>query len=308
MGEGAEVSSDELTAFPLGETEMWVQNAVLAEVRERLPFEVGETLRPGADTRRVIVVGGGTLLDGVKGWWADHRPDLELIAVPSIWGSGAEVSPIVVRTVDGRKSVRVGEEFVPTRVAYLPELSSLVPPDRAISACGDCWSHALEGFLSPLASVELRKEIARLIAEMLAVEPGNSPEWFRLSSRACRAQSQSSVGLVHGFAHVLEGPLSKARTDEYWGHAALCSLFLRPVLDFDCEEGQKALKLFEDYSIDLDRVLRVASELHDPSAYETVVPFLEEHWNAILRDQCSRTNVRLVRRSHIDFFRDWRKH
>ena len=133
---------------------------------------------------------------------------------------------------------------------------------------------------------------------------GRDPAWFRLSAEACSAQAQSGVGLVHGIAHTLEGPLRAEYPDD-WGHARLCSVFLWPVLDFDLDGEGKAGRLFSRHGVDADRILEVASELHDPDAYGTALPFLAEKWRRILRDQCTRTNVRLVRPGDLVFFEEW---
>ena len=207
MTEPVEMSLEQLCELPGESTELWVDPAVRQKVQETLPFRLGEATKILENSKRVVAVGGGTLLDTAKAWRADLSPATGLIAVPSIWGSGAEVSPVVVANADGKKAIRMDESFLPDYVAYWPELADDIPDHLARTACGDCWSHALEGFLSPLAGDDLRKSIAALMSRMLDAPLGKSPEWFRLSSEACAAQARSSVGLVHGIAHTLEGTL-----------------------------------------------------------------------------------------------------
>ena len=170
-------------------------------------------------------------------------------------------------------------------------------------ACGDCWSHALEGFLSPVADDALRAELATLIARLLECHSTNDPTWFELSAAACAGQARSSVGLVHGIAHTLEGPLSEMEDGVDWGHATLCSTFLHPVMQFNEEASAKPSKLLDRYGIDLSRVLKAIGELHDEETYREALPALAEHWRSVVRDPCTRTNCALVRPKSLEFFR-----
>jgi alcohol dehydrogenase class IV len=176
-----------------------------------------------------------------------------------------------------------------------PELAATIPAERARMACGDVWAHALEGFLSPLAKPELRRELAGLLQEMLRLPLGNDPAWFDVSAQACAAQARSSVGLVHGIAHTLEekGP---------WGHAQLCATYLLPVMRFNLEVSAKPQALLAEFAIDRDAVLRALSALHDPETYRRSLPVLSENWKSVLRDPSTRTNCALVRPQHLDFF------
>lgn len=305
MTRPTELSLDDLRGLPEASTELWVGASVRQIVEQTLPYRVGKPARPAEETTCLIAIGGGALLDTAKAWRADESPATRLVAVPSIWGSGAEASPIVVANVQGRKEIRMDDRFLPDEVVYWPELAAEIPDDRARAACGDSWSHALEGFLSPLADDALRKEIAELIGRMMRASLGNSPEWFRLSAEACAAQARSSVGLVHGIAHTLEGPLRAGFPDHGWGHAKLCSCFLGPVMAFNGQDDGKSNRLLAKHGIDVGDVSKVTQELHDAGAYWSALPLLIDNWGSILRDQCTRTNVRLVRPADIEYFERW---
>ena len=140
---------------------------------------------------------------------------------------------------------------------------------------------------------------------MLDAPLGKSPDWFRLSSEACAAQARSSVGLVHGIAHTLEGILCRDHPEGDWGHAKLCSTFLAPVMAFNGQDDGKSSRLMEEYGVDRGGVEEVVRMLHDADAYRAALPVLTENWRTVLRDQCSRTNVRLVRPADIGFFETW---
>ncbi len=305
MTEPVEMGLDDLCALSGDSTEVWATSSLRPKLREKLRYRVGKPGYPAPGTVRVVAVGGGKLLDAAKAWRADYSPATQLIAVPSIWGSGAEVSPVVVADIDGSKSIRIDDRFLPDHVVYWPELAKEIPDHLAVSACGDTWSHALEGFLSPLASETLRMDIAALISRMLDVPLGNDPAWFRLSSEACAAQARSSVGLVHGIAHTLECILIREQPESRWGHAKLCSTFLAPVMAFNGQGDGKSSRLLAEFGIEAERVMDVVGRLHDFDAYCAAMPLLAENWRTVLRDQCSRTNVRLVRPADIEFFEAW---
>jgi len=260
-----------------------------------------EALPKGLDT--LIAVGGGTRIDSAKRWRAEQSAMTQLIAVPTLWGSGADASPVVVTNGPAGKEIKCDPRYLPDVRCVWPELAAAVPSAMARQACGDAWSHALEGFLSPLADEPLRAELAALMREMQLLPLGFDPRWLDLSARACALQARSSVGLVHGIAHQLEMPLRDL--DGSWGHAALCSLFLVPVLAFDRAGSARADTLAQTYAVDLDAVLAHLQRLHDPERYHEALPCLERHWKQVLRDPCTRTNCVLVRPAALGHFQQW---
>lgn len=257
-----------------------------------------------AQARVLAVVGGGSMIDEAKLWRRDCRPGLKLAAVPTLWGSGAEASRVVALTRGVEKRIEVDEALLPDLRAVWPELAAELPSWRAREACGDAWSHAIEGFLSPLGSGELREEIAVTLSQMLALPLGNDPGWFEASADACAAQARAGVGLVHGIAHVLEGALAGSVESDArpFGHARLCSIFLAPVLALNRDVSAKFDESTAAHGVDGSALLRVADELFDEEAYDRALPVLEESWRRVLRDPCTRTNSSLVRPAHLDFF------
>lgn len=296
------ITLESLCHRPPGSAVVWCVPEVAGQVLAGLPFPVVAPLQAPGEARTLIVVGGGVLLDEAKVWRLENAPALELIAIPSLWGSGAEASPIAVLNREGKKVIRLDPNLLPDARVIWPELATSIPPARAKLACGDCWSHALEGFLSPLANDVLRDELAQLMNRMLAAPLSNDPVWFELSAQACAGQARSSVGLVHGIAHTLEGPLRDRCAGQGWGHARLCSLFLWPVMRFNAQASSKLKDLAAMHSVDLHRVMAVTQALFDETAYELTLPALRDNWLSVLRDPCTRTNVALVRPASIEFF------
>lgn len=297
-------SLEHLLAEDLPDPVVWSTPSVRTRSESTLPFPHRVPLAPlDANTRMLIVIGGGTLMDAAKVFRHERAPTVSLVAIPSIWGSGAESSPVAVETgEDGRKIIRMGAEYLPDVRVQWPELADSIPSRLARHACGDAWSHLLEGFLSPLASDELLVESAPALSAMLELSIGADPRWFEASAEACRLQSQSSVGLVHGIAHTLEGPLRAAQPDFGWGHAALCSTFLWPVLSLTLSLSERARGRLASAGIDAERVSEVALTLFEEEAYDRALPLLAKHWQTVLRDPCTRTNGTLVRPSQLEHF------
>lgn len=270
----------------------WPQFATFAD----LPAELGT----------LVAVGGGTLLDGLKIARADIRPDLRLVAIASLWGSGAEASPVALAMEGERKVPRLEAALAPDARVVLAELAEGLPRMLARHGCGDAWSHALEGTLSPLADEAVRSAGIQLMADMLAVGLGGDPRWFDLSARACSLQSRASVGLIHGIAHVIEGPLCRLEPSACWGHARLCAVYAWPVLHLNMQLNDKWRRLADDGGLDREAVQGCLRELFDDADFERTLPTLEERWPQVLRDPLSRSNSALVRRAHLEHFTERR--
>ena len=279
--------------------------AARAAVALRWPFYSAFADLP-ADTATLVVVGGGALIDAAKVFRADERPAMRLVAIASLWGSGAEASGIAVVRDGERKIPRVEPGLLPDARVVLPTMADGMPTELARMGCGDAWSHVLEGSLSPLANPTLQAAGAALIGDMLATGLGVDPAWFDLSARACELQAASSVGLVHGIAHVLEGPLQAADPTGGWGHARLCSLFLWPVWRLNTLLNSKWPDFVAGYDLGGAAVEATLRDLYDDDAFSRALPTLIERWKQVLREPLSRTNSALVRRSHLDHFTERR--
>lgn len=297
------VSFDALAETISGNAVVFGSKTPAAVVASKLGLETRENLEQidsGVET--LIVVGGGEVLDRCKYWRNHTRPQIILVAIPSLWGSGAEVSPIVVlNTPQGEKEIHIGDEYLPDIRSVLPELTHTLTEQHAFFACGDVWAHALEGFLSPLASNELRAEMANLIEEILALPLGNDARWFEPSALACAGQARSSVGLVHGLAHTLES-VKRKQNDQSWGHARLCSRLLWPVMEYNRSHSDKWDILMDAHQLDSDAILARLNKLYDDKDYQALCPEIENNWKTILRDPCSRTNSTLVRPKALNYF------
>jgi len=293
----------ELCSLNPATTALWCSSAVAEAVAQVLPYHTwapSEPLPDSVDT--LVVVGGGTLIDRAKFFRAKNHPTLRLWAVPSLYGSGSEVSPIAVLDEGGVKEIHMGAEFLPDAHGYLPELAKIAPAHVRHWGRGDIWAHALEALLSPLALSTTTASAARLLHDMLAQPVTDAAQWFERSANACRLQAASSVGLVHGMAHTLEPVLRAAHPRQHWGHARLCALLLAPVFDFNRLHADKVDCIFQPLGLSPEAVRRALSAWFVHADYDLLRPHLVSHWMTILRDRCTRTNGVLVKPAHLNFF------
>jgi hypothetical protein len=288
-------SLDETVALLTGQRVLvWSTPGVAERLRTLIPWPVA-TEQPELTDQFdwLLAAGGGALIDQAKLMRQLH-PSVKLAALPTLWGSGAEASPIAVTNADGKKVIRIGQDLLPDLIVSHPGLAKSAPAEFLLHACGDAWSHALEGFLSPLGNDQSRRDLAEVMKRMLAQPLAYSAEWFELGALACAAQAKTSVGLVHGIAHVLEDATS-------WRHARLCSLYLLPVMSFNRHNSPK-WALLAEHGLEDDVLFAVQHALFNESAYRGALPLLESRWMTVLRDPCSRTNSALVRPRDIAFF------
>jgi alcohol dehydrogenase class IV len=284
---------------------VWASPSVRDVASQRWPGRMISSLdEVGPDCETLVVVGGGAMMDAAKHFRARHRPPMRLVLAPSLWGSGAERSPIVVLNREGCKNFEIAPAFLPDEVVYWAPLLHSVPATRARHACGDVWAHTLEAFLSPLANDAVQSEAASLIRDLLALPLGVDERWFDASGRAAELQARTSVGLVHGIAHVLE-PYLQAENPGAWGHARLCSVFLLPVMLLNGQNSTVPAERARKHAVDTVAVDRVLRELFEPEAFSRALPLLKQNWMRILREPCTRTNGVLVRPQHLAFFAAW---
>ncbi len=86
-----------LRTIPQSSAVVRASRSVATRVFAELPFHPVPSFDDiPAETKTLIVSGGGSLMDQAKYFRARLRPELNLVLIPSIWGSGAEASPIAV--------------------------------------------------------------------------------------------------------------------------------------------------------------------------------------------------------------------
>ena len=167
-------SKNQLIDLPVDSTVVSVTPSCRDWAVKQFPFRVLGPVESASHQQTVIAVGGGQWLDEWKFKQPEHG--FRLVCIPSLFGSGAEVSPVVVINTPEGKKIEMGQQFKPFARAYFPELLQGVAPERAQDACGDVWSHAVEAFMSPLADEPLRAEASELINDLLLAPWASTPD------------------------------------------------------------------------------------------------------------------------------------
>ena len=279
-----------------GSVKVWCTPSATAQFHAMCPCPVESQEPQATGVDWLVAVGGGSLLDAAK--LLRHRtPGLKLAAVPTLWGSGAEASPIAVWSENGDKKFLKDDALLPDILCHVPEFAESLSDSLVQWACGDAWSHALEGFLSPLASEETRVDLAGVIRGMMEIGICKDARWFKFSALACAGQAQSSVGLIHGIAHMAEGPTGL-------GHARLCATLLLPVMLFNKNRSSK-WELLAAQGLSGDEILQAVSTLFCKEDYARALTAISGRWNDVLRNPCTRTNSALVRPDDKAFFEEF---
>ena len=298
---------DQLTSEDLGSAVIWTIPPLVDKIKKVLQYPIivyPSSFPDKYNLDSLIVVGGGMLIDESKIWRINNKSPIKLIAIPSIWGSGAENSRVAVKNENGKKIIFIGDEYLPDIRVQWTELAEDLDDNLIRNACGDVWAHTLESFLSPIANDLIRQEAARILHILTDKDFCIDAEWFEISAQSSAVQSKSSVGLIHGMSHILEGKLLLDTTTIKYGHAALCRYLLLPVMSYNFKHTDKVTTLFGRYEINSVKIINKMMELYDNTSYQTIRPFIEKHWKEILREPMTRTNCTLVRGNHLNYFRE----
>jgi len=178
--------------------------------------------------RRIVGIGGGSVLDWCRLSWAASQGLLsvdegkvglqdalemqpEFWLVPTTCGTGAEAANVAVFSANRRKFPVVSQAFIATRVLLDGQFLRRVSPASLACALCDAASHAVEAFIS-IVPCALAKEAAwsalRLILAYYADERDPASRAQHLMEAGYLggvAAANCSVGAIHAFAHTMAG-------------------------------------------------------------------------------------------------------
>lgn len=184
------------------------------------------------DYKRVIAIGGGTVIDIAKLLIfkdVDDCVDLferkvelikekELIIIPTTCGTGSEVTNISIAEIKS-KNTKLGlacDELIPDYAVLIPELMKNLPFNVFMSSSVDALIHAIESFVSPksnsfteLFAIKAIEIIIKGYKEI--VENGKDhrknllKEFLLASNYAGIAFGNTGVGAVHAMSYPLGG-------------------------------------------------------------------------------------------------------
>ena len=219
-------------------------NAILAE-RDRIHAEIG--------VERIIAIGGGAIMDmakvlavaphgtkDVNELYADmnnlHRVH-ELIALPTTCGTGSEVTNISVifRTPLGTKHGLVGDALYPDHAVLVPQLMESLPWHVFACSAIDALIHAVESYLSPLATpmtdvfgeAAMREILTGFaaVAEEPSCRTALNGQFLRAATNAGVAFGNAGCGPVHALSFAIGGKY-------HVPHGESCYQYFLPVLRY----------------------------------------------------------------------------
>ncbi len=182
-------------------------------------------LRDIGDTpyRRIIAIGGGTVIDIAKLlvdsskksceeiFNSPMHKDRELIAVPTTCGTGSEVTSISIVAFEKKhtKIGRVDPALYPDKAVLIPELLAKLPYSVFITSSIDALIHAVESYLSPkatpLSKLFSKKAMLMILEGYKTAEAGKTPldieAYLTASLYAGIAFSNAGCGLVHAMSY-----------------------------------------------------------------------------------------------------------
>ena len=221
---------------------------------------VRELQRVDADA--IIAVGGGSVMDAAKAMrlfqespqlslrelslpFLDARKRiasfpqvkhaLALVAIPTTAGTGSEVSPAAVITVEGRKVTLVDYSLVPDMAIVDPVLTLSMPPVVTADTGIDALTHALEAAVSIFASPFTDAFCMQAVNLILEALPRAYRDGADLDARTAMANaatiaglafSNAFVGLNHALAHAVGARFAIA-------HGRANAIFLPHVLRYN---------------------------------------------------------------------------
>lgn len=219
-------------------------NAILAE-RDRIHAEIG--------VERIIAIGGGAIMDMAKVLAVaphgtkdvnDLYPDManltrvhELIALPTTCGTGSEVTniSIVFRTGLGTKHGLVGDALYPAHAVLIPQLMETLPYHVFACSAIDALIHAVESYLSPLATpmtdvfgeAAMREILTGFatVAEEPSCRSALNGQFLRAATNAGVAFGNAGCGPVHALSFAIGGKY-------HVPHGESCYQYFLPVLRY----------------------------------------------------------------------------
>lgn len=312
----------------------------------------------------IIALGGGSAIDAAKGMWLfyehpetdfsalrlkfmDIRKRLykfpalgakcKLVAIPTTSGTGSEVTAFSVIT-DRAKQVKyplADYELTPNVAIVDPDFVRSVPPSVTADTGLDVLTHAVESYLSVLASDFTdapAQQAVRLVFEYLprAVRDGNDrvarEKMHNASCMAGMAFTNAFLGINHSLAHKLGGEF-------HIPHGRANAILLPHVLEYNTQlpakftiwpkyetfvADRKAARLAEiigcggkdtQESVDnfITAIRNLMKELHMPSSVRECGIDKKTYMNRIgylaqqaFEDQCTTANPRLPLVSELE--------
>lgn len=231
----------------------------------------GAEMMKGFEPDTIIALGGGSVMDAAKGMWlfyenpevnfddlkqkfmdirkrAFRYPELgkksKLICIPTTSGTGSEVTPFAVisNRAEAKKYPLTDYSLTPTIAIIDPEFTTNLPPKVTADTGLDVLTHALEAYVSMLASDytdALALQAIQLVFEYLprCVKNGKNDleareKMHNASTMAGMAFANAFLGMCHSMAHKIGGKF-------HYVHGRCNAILLPFVIRYNGEVPQK---------------------------------------------------------------------
>lgn len=237
----------------------------------------------------LIAIGGGSVMDSAKainilltngGQISDYagvnmvkNPVLPLILIPTTSGTASEVTSVsVITDTSNHKKMVIAGQYVCGNIALCdPALTLNLPKDISASTGMDALTHAIEAYVSKLASPitdTLALKSIELIMTNLeeAVDSGSEKsrsEMMLGSTMAGIAFNSALLGLVHSLAHPLSAHYNTP-------HGVANAIFLPAIVEYNMDSiGEKRIPLAKAMKIN-------TSSLKDEEVSKAIVKKLDD--------------------------------
>ncbi|MBC8527945.1 bifunctional acetaldehyde-CoA/alcohol dehydrogenase [Christensenellaceae bacterium NSJ-44] len=352
----------------LRKREQYVHCEIFSDVE---PNPSVDTVYRGAEAMRlfkpdvIIALGGGSAMDAAKGMWLYYEnPDIDfnalklkfmdirkrvykfpklgktakMVAIPTTSGTGSEVTSFAVIT-DKEKDIKyplADYELTPDVAIIDPEFVMSLPPTITADTGLDVLTHAIEAYVSVLASDytdALAIKAIQMVFEYLprAYKNGNDAvareKMHNASCMAGMAFTNAFLGINHSLAHKLGGeyPISHGRANaillpfviEY--NAQKPNKFstwpkyetfvadqkyaeIAKALNLPCKTVEEGVKSLIAAIRDLMKTVNIPSSIAetgkvDKASFMANVPSLADH---AYEDQCTTANPKQPRVSELE--------
>ena len=220
----------------------------------------------------IIALGGGSVIDTAKLLWIGYentnldwddllsinkevilRKNATFTAIPTIFGSGAEVSSAIACRHGNSisKTILYNNSLLPDNVILDANFLDFNNNHLLYSGVFDACTHALEGFVSVIENPFLDNNVFDSMKILLSIieELNNNKQNLKTVENLCYAsyhagiiQNHCSVGITHSFAHQLSS----------FGvaHGVANALFLSSVIEFNKHHTEKYDILIDSIEIE----------------------------------------------------------
>lgn len=254
-----------------------------------------EHFYPRAESELIVIVGGGFQIDRLKKVTKDFDSEKNILVIPTLFGSGAEVSSVCVVNENDKKIIYNNSKYLPEYYYYSSSFIETWNLEIIKNGIGDLLSHFYEGILSPLRKISHEDKITEFYESSIRqITKADLFSLYEISNQANKIQLEASVGLIHSIAHIVEPKLINV------GHACICRNLLLPVMSYNLRSPIVKEKLMK-FGISEKLVIEQCRSLFDKEQYSTIYNTSKKHWSEILSDPFSKLNSSRVKTDAIKY-------